>query len=187
VPLMVANMISFWISKEYQPKPLYHALLEQDRVYLPEVGARMATSAWRARDIMSRDYISIPPESTFKRASEIASQRPEKCFPVADDGLFSGIITREAIDEATQSGLVEALITDSIIRNPAWVHPDQVIGIALERLGKNPGLLPVLARGEPRRIEGVITSRTVVQFMEKNQQGQNGDSRNVGMTTAENR
>ena len=29
VPLMIANMISFLISKRYQPVPLYHALLEQ--------------------------------------------------------------------------------------------------------------------------------------------------------------
>jgi chloride channel protein, CIC family len=186
VPLMVANMTSFWISKQYQPKPLYHALLEQDRIYLPEVGARMATSAWRARDIMSRNYISIPPESTFKRASEIVSQHPEKCFLVGHDGSFSGVITRDAIDQATRSGLTEAPITDSIIRNPAYVYPDQVIGIALERLGKNPGLLPVLARGEPRTIEGVITSRTVIQFMENNQQGQVVDSRNIGTTTTEN-
>ena len=187
VPLMVANMTSFWISKKYQPKPLYHALLEQDRLYLPEVGARMATSVWRARDIMSRDYISIPPASTFKGASEIASQRPEKCFLVGNDGSFFGIITRDAIDQATRSGLAEAPITDSIIRNPAYVYPDQVIGIALERLGKNPGLLPVLARGEPRTIAGVITSRTVIQFMENNQQGQGGDSRNIGTTKTENR
>lgn len=185
VPLMVANMISFWISKEYQPKPLYHALLEQDRVYLPEVGARMATSAWRARDIMSTDYISIPPESTFKRASEIVSQRPEKCFLVGNDDSFSGIITHDAIDKATLSGLTEAPITDSIIRSPAYVYPDQVIGIALERLGKSSGLLPVLARGEPRTIEGVITPRTVIQFMEDNERGQQGNSHNMGTRTPE--
>lgn len=182
VPLMVANMISFWISKEYQPKPLYHALLEQDHVYLPEVGARMVTSTWRARDIMSSDYISIPPESTFQRALEIASQYPEKCFLVANDGFFSGLITRDAIERATRSGRAEAPITNSVIHDLAYVHPDQVIGIALERLGKNPGLLPVLARGEPRRVEGVITSRSVVQFMEKNQQGQNGESKNAEKT-----
>jgi CIC family chloride channel protein len=30
VPLMVANMLSFAISKRYQPVPVYHALLQQD-------------------------------------------------------------------------------------------------------------------------------------------------------------
>jgi CIC family chloride channel protein len=35
VPLMVANMLSFAISKRYQPTPVYHALLQQDDVHLP--------------------------------------------------------------------------------------------------------------------------------------------------------
>jgi CIC family chloride channel protein len=35
VPLMVANMLSFAISKHYQPVPVYHALLRQDDVHLP--------------------------------------------------------------------------------------------------------------------------------------------------------
>jgi CIC family chloride channel protein len=35
VPLMVANLLSFVISRRYQPTPVYHALLEQDHVHLP--------------------------------------------------------------------------------------------------------------------------------------------------------
>jgi CIC family chloride channel protein len=35
VPLMVANLLSFVISRRFQPAPLYHALLEQDGIHLP--------------------------------------------------------------------------------------------------------------------------------------------------------
>jgi chloride channel protein, CIC family len=35
VPLMVANMLSFFISSRYQPMPVYHELLRQDNVHLP--------------------------------------------------------------------------------------------------------------------------------------------------------
>jgi CIC family chloride channel protein len=34
VPLMVANMLSYAISRHYQPTPVYHALLEQDGIFL---------------------------------------------------------------------------------------------------------------------------------------------------------
>jgi CIC family chloride channel protein len=40
VPLMVANLLSFTISRQYQPTPLYHALLEQDGIHLPPVTSR---------------------------------------------------------------------------------------------------------------------------------------------------
>jgi CIC family chloride channel protein len=35
VPLMVANMLSFVISRRYQHEPVYHALLSQDGIHLP--------------------------------------------------------------------------------------------------------------------------------------------------------
>jgi CIC family chloride channel protein len=35
VPLMLANLLSFVISRHYQPVPVYHALLLQDGVHLP--------------------------------------------------------------------------------------------------------------------------------------------------------
>jgi CIC family chloride channel protein len=40
VPLMVANMLSYWISRRYQPTPLYSALLEQSGVRLPDLSHR---------------------------------------------------------------------------------------------------------------------------------------------------
>ncbi len=35
VPLMVANLLSFLISRRYQPTPIYHAFLKQDGIHLP--------------------------------------------------------------------------------------------------------------------------------------------------------
>ena len=45
VPLMVANMLSFVISRRYQPVPVYHALLHQDGVHLPSPATQAPTSA----------------------------------------------------------------------------------------------------------------------------------------------
>src|SRR4029078_4126581 len=53
VPLMVANLLSFLISRRFQPLPVYHALLQQDHVPLPSPASRMATSTWTAADVMA--------------------------------------------------------------------------------------------------------------------------------------
>ena len=44
VPLMIANMLSFAISKRFQKKPVYHALLEQNHIYLPGPESRSGGS-----------------------------------------------------------------------------------------------------------------------------------------------
>jgi CIC family chloride channel protein len=45
VPLMVANLLSFVISRHYQDAPIYHALLQQDGIVLPSLGARLPPAA----------------------------------------------------------------------------------------------------------------------------------------------
>ena len=55
VPLMVANMLSFMISKRYQPVPVYHALLHQDGVHLPSPATVGRRSAMPARHVMRTD------------------------------------------------------------------------------------------------------------------------------------
>jgi CIC family chloride channel protein len=45
VPLMVANLLSFVISRHYQPAPVYHALLQQDGIHLPTAPVRAVVPA----------------------------------------------------------------------------------------------------------------------------------------------
>ena len=51
---------------------------------------------------------------------------------------------------------------------PDWehVHPDHPIELALQRLKKNPGLLPVLSRSQVQRVEGVITQESLTEFLQ---------------------
>ena len=60
VPLMVANLLSYLISRRFQPTPVYHALLQQDRVHLPSPATRIASASWTAADVMGSDVSLIP-------------------------------------------------------------------------------------------------------------------------------
>jgi hypothetical protein len=57
VPLMVANLLSFVISRRYQPVSVYHALLHQDGIHLPSPGMLPVTSGRIARHVMNRHPI----------------------------------------------------------------------------------------------------------------------------------
>src|SRR5690349_18023163 len=59
VPLMVANLLSFWISRHYQPIPVYEALLRQDGVHLPSPEAADEIEAWTASDIMNSSPLRL--------------------------------------------------------------------------------------------------------------------------------
>ena len=47
------------------------------------------------------------------------------------------------------------------------MHPDHQLELVLERLGKNPGILPVVSRNEVRHVVGVITPQRLIQFLQE--------------------
>ncbi len=180
VPLMIANMISFVISKQYQPLPLYHALLEQDHVHLPQPGTRLPTGVWRARDIMTREFTLIPPDRAIQQAAVDTAKTDTHSFLVGSDGVYSGLVTREQIESALKSGDGEAPIQTIVSDNCAHTHPDHPLELVLDRLAKNPGLLPVVSRSQVNRVEGVITPQTLVQFVQENWKDQRTVASNTG-------
>ncbi len=167
VPLMIANMISFLISKQYQPVPLYRALLHQDHVHLPPAMARPPSGMWRARDIMTREFTLIPPDTPIANVLEVVAHPDWPAFPVGSDGLYSGLVTRDEIQGALRSEMADEPISTLAIKYYEHVHPDHPLELALERLRRNPGILPVVSRSEVRQIQGVITPATMIQFLQE--------------------
>jgi CIC family chloride channel protein len=170
VPLMIANMLSFLISRRYQPRAVYHALLDQDHVHLPEPGGRAAATRL-ARDIMTRNLTFIPPGSSVEGAWNLAAENQSKCFLVGSQETLAGLVTCQSLEEAMQSGKASDPLTSLLVSGWTHVHPDHSLELALERFRQNPGLLPVLSRGGTHRVEGVITLETIMQFVEPNPQG----------------
>jgi chloride channel protein, CIC family len=165
VPLMVANLLSFMISRRYQLIPVYHALLEQDHIHLPSTDARAPTRGWSARDIMS----TVPqlmaadrPIESVRHEIEAGGEHPWLVgTPDNLVGLLRPERVKEAMHAARGSEAIEA-VTDASFDH---VHPDHPIDVVLARLANNDGVLPVISRENTRHIEGVITRDDVMRVL----------------------
>ena len=167
VPLMVANLIAYAIATHFQPKPIYHALLEQDDIHLPGPARRFAAGTSRARDIMKPVSLFIPEDSSVDQASKLIANEPSDVFLVGSPRRISGIVSRQAIEEAGRAGPAEAPLAPLVDSSWGHVHADRSLELALQRFRENRGLLPVLSRGEATRVEGVITLETILEFVRK--------------------
>ena len=167
VPLMVANMLSFMISKRYQPKPVYHALLEQDHVHLPGSDSRGPLGTWRARDVMTPSISFISPDSSVEQAWQCVSENGAQCLPVGSTEHLDGLVTRESLEEAVRAGKRADPVTSLLGSSWEHVHPDHPLELVLKRLKENPGILPVLSRSHIHRVEGIITPESLTEFLQK--------------------
>jgi CIC family chloride channel protein len=165
VPLMIANMLSFLISKHYLPHPVYHALLEQSHVYLPGPESRLSTSTWRAKDIMSREVQMIDPSTPAQEALRMVNGTRSLLVGAAYE--LQGIISRPALEEAVAKGDGQKPVSELADTHWAQVHPDHPLEFTLERFSQKQGILPVIRRGDGRRIEGVITRESIMQFVDR--------------------
>lgn len=167
VPLMVANLLSFMISRRYQPTPVYHALLEQDHVHLPSPEMRTGPRGWTARDMMSRPSGFVTAGRSVESVWQEGDANDARPRLVGTAGELTGLLRLERVAEAMQSGhgsdTVESLADASFHH----AHPDHPIDVVLERLADSDGLLPILSREETRRVEGVITSDDVTRVLER--------------------
>jgi hypothetical protein len=71
-----------------------------------------------------------------------------------------------------------ATVSRILITDSEHAHPDHPLEVVLERLRKNPGILPVVSRRQIREVQGIVTPGTVMQFLQKSRAGQGGTNTN---------
>jgi CIC family chloride channel protein len=106
VPLMVANLLSFAISRRFQPMPVYHALLHQDQIHLPASGSQIEQPSWRAADVMGPHDEFIAGDQTIGALWESVQAEGARLRPhfVGTRQHVIGIVTPEQIASAIDSG-----------------------------------------------------------------------------------
>jgi chloride channel protein, CIC family len=166
VPVMIANLLSYFISQRLQREPVYEALLHQDGIALPP--SRMRTSS------VTVEQAFRPPAHAFSGSDPVLSclafvdrtdsPAPE-AWPVLDGGRFVGMVTRERLRRAAREGagprpletIVEVPPEPHTAERFPHVHADQGLDVALERMGQS-GLdvIPVVSRSDVHDLLGLV-------------------------------
>jgi CIC family chloride channel protein len=164
VPLMVANLLSFVISRRFQPVPVYHALLHQDGIHLPSPSAQASRTARSARHVMTAgDESVLPPDLTIAEAWRWAQAHDHSVYLVGAPSQLIGAITWSDLDSLHETDKAGEPIVTIARESFVHVHPDHTIDTVLERLDESGGMLPVVSRTDAHHLEGVITADTLTR------------------------
>ena len=167
VPLMVANLLSFTISRRYQPQPVYHALLQQDGVHLPSADPTGSGGGWTAGDVMLTEPRFVDPNQTVEEAWGALQDDAAGAWLVGAREHLVGVISREQLEGAMNGGRALDAVSALAVDSPEHVHSDHPVEVVLERLASGEGVLPVVSRHDGGRVEGAITLADVTRFVGK--------------------
>lgn len=165
VPLMVANLLSFVISRRYQRAPIYHALLEQDDIHLPSSSTAPAGRAWTAAQVMGVAPPRVPADAAIRTVWERVATGPEQMYLIGNHEGLKGVVPRTRLEAALQEGRQDEPIGALIDRTVVHAHPDHPSHVVLERLAESDGVLPVVSREGAGDVLGVVTADDIVRYL----------------------
>ena len=159
VPLMIANLTSFFISSRFQKQPIYEALAHQDGIHLPSHSTRNEPNQRTVLQIMRKTPEILPAEMRVQDVIEQTRASKLRTWPVAEKDYFLGMLTRETLECAFVDGRKEQPLKDLVetLQVP-HLHTDHALHLALERMSKyHLDVLPVVHRADIHKLEGVVT------------------------------
>jgi CIC family chloride channel protein len=164
VPLMVSNLVSYFISSRMQKEPIYEVLAEQDGIHLPKFGSRQETRR-QVMQIMQPAGQVLSAEETVGRALERTRGAAQRAWIISNSRGVAGLVTRKELESAASSGSLD-LPVSTILKGGEFphVHADHALDDALDRLGANHvDLLPVVSRANVHQLLGVVRLQDVLE------------------------
>ncbi|MGO8734768.1 MAG: chloride channel protein [Terriglobia bacterium] len=164
VPLMISNLVSFFISLRLQPTPIYTALAFQDGMHLPTAETRQRRDQHQVIRAMHSAVEVLPAQATVREALEQAGSSAFRAWLVTDQQGVIGIISLAKLEREFAEGAAAKRLGELVdARAFPHAHPDQTLDLVLERMGAaRLELLPVVSRADIHKLEGVITLRDVL-------------------------
>jgi H+/Cl- antiporter ClcA len=163
VPLMISNLVSFYISCRLQRHPIYEALALQDGVHLPSPSTHRMTSQLRVRAAMRPPELTIEPTTNPDSAIRLMIDRRVHQLPVSEGSKFLGMLSKTKL-EASRPDTPEV---GAILGNSQFphLHSDHTLDVALHRMGSsNMQELPVVSRRDVHTLEGIVALEDVLRL-----------------------
>jgi chloride channel protein, CIC family len=164
VPLMISNLVSYFIASRLQKEPIYEVLAEQDGIHLPKFGSRQQTRRQVMQVLQPAGQVLSAGE-TIRRALELAREAPLRTWIVSDERGVAGLITREQLEGVEGDGNLERPIS-MILKAGEFphLHADHPLDDALDRMGAfRVDVLPVVSRANVHQLLGVVRLQDVLE------------------------
>jgi chloride channel protein, CIC family len=155
LPVIVANIVSWFVSQQLHPTPFFTMLARQEGVDLPSAEEYRSSRPLRVEDAIPKEPPLVLDAANTVREALAATEAAgvlAALVRTADGGWSS--VTREWLEGAE---LPDATLADAAALPPCpRIYPDMPVDSALRLLGAYP-LLPVASRTDPGRLIGAVS------------------------------
>ena len=164
VPLMISNLVSFFISSKLQPKAIYDELAYQDGIHLPRAESRQQEMQRQVQHAMREATEVFQVDTTVEEALERARFCGFRAWPVSDRNGVIGVVSLARLRQWAGEGSAGKALRELVGADGfPHVHIDHPLHMALDRMGASQlDLLPVVSRANVHQLRGVVTLEDIL-------------------------
>jgi len=164
VPLMISNLVSFYISSKFQEQPIYEVLAQQDGIHLPRAETRQLEGQRLVAQAMRNATETLSAEMTVQEALARFNSSEFQSWPVCGERGVIGVVRLQDLKRANNDGLGSRRLSEILDTGEfPHVHADHSLHMALDRMGASQlDVLPVVSRANVHYLEGVVTLQDVL-------------------------
>jgi chloride channel protein, CIC family len=158
VPLMISNLVSFFIAPRFQKEPIYEVLAHQDGIHLPTAESRLLEGNRHVMQAMRAAAETLYATTTPRDAEAKTRASGLSAWPVCSHEGVIGVISREAIESATRNGDGDKRLREIVPPGEfPHVHADHSLHTALGMGATGQDRLPVVSRANVHQLLGIVT------------------------------
>ena len=164
LPIMIANLVAYIISRKYQKVPLFDLLARQDGLVLPSIEEQREQVALTVEVAMTIDgvLVALPDEPAGDLARRAEAKLEAPILVRAHPGEWL-LLDREELQRLAADGSLNTKAAEAKPKGPLPVlFRDQSLEDALHAVGDWPAV-PVVSRADLSKLEGIVTLAEILR------------------------
>jgi CIC family chloride channel protein len=160
LPLMFSVAVSLLILQRIERDSVYGLGLARHGIRLDRGRDVNVLEALTVAEVMETDFPTLSESAPLEEAADLMTRARRQGLPVLDaDGRLAGMFATQDIQTARG-----ATVGEACSRAVQVAYPDETLHAALERMSRlDVGRLPVVERGDPRRLVGLLRRSDVIR------------------------
>ena len=164
LPIMIANLVAYIISRKYQKVPLFDLLARQDGLVLPSIEEQREQVALTVEVAMTTEgvLVALPDELAGDLARRAEAKLEAPILVRAHPGEWL-LLDREELQRLAADGSLNTKAAEAKPKGPLPVlFRDQSLEDALHAVGDWPAV-PVVSRADLSKLEGIVTLAEILR------------------------
>ncbi len=180
VPLMISNLIAYYISYQLQREPIYEALARQDGIHLPAADARWQPAKSQVAAVMRPPSTAFSRDTSLETALESMRTGSLDIWPVVDQEGLCGMIRREELETAAASGKstgsgspafsIHFAVTSMVQGSRIFIGSRSLPGALADGV-EGLRVMPVVSRADVRELVGIAELDDILDAYGVNKRG----------------